>query len=98
MIEYISYTNKILQFIINIAIIWGIFYLIYYYFKIRQLDSVIEDKNKEFEKRRDEIRKKTSLQSFIDRSIEKEEREMTEFTAPLERERKRILSKVPFLK
>lgn len=95
MIEYI---NQILNLSINSFIVLGIGFLIYFYSKIKLLDSKIENKHREFEEKRDKQRERPVTQLSIDGQIKNLEREKEELLAPLERERKRILSKIPFIK
>lgn len=95
-ISMIEYINQILGLIINIAIISGICFLIYFYGKLRYLDSEIEKFHRNFEKDRDNIKGETL--SFVEGSKKVLEEKKNERVAPLERERQRIISKIPFLK
>lgn len=94
----ISFINEILDLIIKISIIFGISLLCYFYWKIKNLDIKIEKLNKEFEKKRGEIRLQTIEMHFIDSQTANEKRKFDETIAPLERERLRLLSKIPFIK
>lgn len=94
----LSYINQILDFFIKLSIISGIVILCYYYWKIRGLDGEIESLNRNFEKKRAEIRSRPVAMPVIDRQTQSEKLKMDEVIAPLERERQRLLSKIPFLK
>ena len=86
--------NELSSLIINILILIGIGFLVYFYCVLKNIDSKIETK----QNRRDEERKRTTLQSFMDKRIAKLETDRSEFIAPLERKKQRILSKIPFIK
>ena len=90
--------NELSSLIINILILIGIGFLVYFYCVLKNIDSKIETKQREFENRRDEEGKRTTLQSFMDKRIAKLETDRSEFIAPLERKKQRILSKIPFIK
>ena len=94
----LNYINQILDFLIKLSIISGIISLGYFYWKIRSLDGKIERLSTEFEKKRVEIRSRPVTMSTIDGQIQNEKIKMDETIAPLERERQRLLSKIPFLK
>ena len=102
MIECVNQINSILDLIIKTSIITGISFLIYFYFKLRYLDSKIENKHKEFEKERDVIRKGAQgrgiTTEILNRQIEKLHKDRNESVAPLERQKQRIISKIPFTK
>lgn len=90
--------NQILGLIINIAIISGICSLIYFYWRVKSLDSRIEKFHHNFEKDRDLSRVRHVPMPFIDKEINMLSKKMDEGVAPLDRERQRIISKIPFLK
>ena len=94
----LSYINQILDFLIKLSIISGIIILCYFYWKIRSLDRKIEELNNNFEKKRSGIRSRPVAMPVIDRQIENEKLKMEEVIAPLEREKQRLLLKIPFLK
>ena len=93
-----SFINQILDLIIKLGIVFSISTLVYFYLKIRSIDKKIEIQNKEFEKKREEIRLQLINTVFIDGQIKTEERKKEEILAPLKRERERIISKIPFIK
>jgi len=90
--------NNILDLIIKVSIVSGIFLLIYFYWKIRILNTKIENLIKDFEIKRNKIRQEPIAMPHIDLQTENEKRKMEEAINPLERERKRLLTKIPFLK
>jgi len=94
----LSCINQILDFFIKLSIISGIVILCYYYWKIGGLNGEIERLNRNFEKKRVEIRSQPITMSSIDGQTQSEKRKIDEAIAPLERERQRLLSKIPFLK
>ena len=98
MIERINQINQMLGFIINVAIIIGICVLIYFYYKLRSLDSKIEVIYKEFEKRRDGLGGEGVTTERRNRQIDNLEKNRNKTTASLERKRQRIISRIPFLK
>jgi len=96
----ISCINEILDLIIKIIIISGIIILIIFYWKIKILDTEIERLNKNFENERNSRRGRGVgiPEEIINGQIEQLNKEKNEKINPLERERTRILSKIPFLK
>jgi len=98
MIECINQVNHVLGFIINIAIIAGICFLMYFYFKLRSLDSKIEAIYKNFERSRDGLGGEGVTTEIRRRQIDSLGEERKKSVAPLERERQRIISKIPFIK
>lgn len=98
MIEYINQINRILGFIINVAIIVGICFLIFFYYKLRSVESKIEAIHKAFEGGRDGLGGEGVTTEIRNRQIASLEKDRNKATAPLERERQRIISKIPFLK
>ena len=96
----ISYINEILDFIIKLSIVFGIGLLIYLYRKIIVLDKKIVKINKKFEDERNSKRgqgRGIPLE-IIDGQIAELTRVYSEDISPLERERNRLLSKIPFIK
>jgi len=98
MIDYLNYFNPILDFVIKLSIVFGITLLGYFYWGIRNLDREIEELNKKFENRRGALRQQTMMRTFHDARLEQAKKEKEETIAPLERERQRLLSKIPFLR
>jgi predicted Holliday junction resolvase-like endonuclease len=90
--------NFILELIINVAIVFGILFLVIFYHKLKLLDDKIEKRHKEFEEnRKNEYGKPTSM-NILNGRVSELKRKMDEELAPIERERERIISKIPFLK
>lgn len=98
MIEFINQVNQILELIINSAIIVGIFFLIFFYCRLKSLDSKIESAHKDFEEKRDNLGGEGVTTEIRNRQIDRLEDDRKKSVAPLERERQRIISKIPFLK
>lgn len=102
MIECVDQINSILDLLIKVSIIIGIGFLVYFFIKLKFLDSEIERKDKKFEKERDDIvesaRGRGITTEILNRQVEKLEKDKNKHVAPLERERQRIISKIPFLK
>ncbi len=98
MITYINQINQILDFVINVAIITGIYFLIYFYCKLRSFDSKIESAHKDFEKKKDNLGGEGVTTEIRNRQIESLEKDKNKIVAPLEREKQRIISKIPFIK
>jgi hypothetical protein len=94
--------NFILEFIINIAILLGLGLLAYLFFRLRSIDSDIENKYKLFEKDRKEKidtgKREGVVEDVVNGQIEKLQKDLDISIAPLKRERERIISKIPFLK
>lgn len=97
-IECIDQINKILGFIINVAIITGICFLIFFYYKLRCVELKIESIHNEFEKRRDGLGGEGVTTEIRNRQIDSLEKDRDKAIAPLERERQRIITKIPFIK
>lgn len=96
--QQLAVINQILEFSINAAIIVGIFFLVYFYCKLRSLDSKIESTYKDFEKKRDNLGGEGVTTEIRNRQIDSLEKDKNKAVAPLERERQRIISKIPFIK
>lgn len=83
--------NQVLDFIIKSSIVLGLVLVVIFYTKIEKYE-------KEFEKGRNERRGQAIVEEIINRQIAELEKTKNEKVAPLERERQRLLSKIPFLK
>lgn len=90
--------NQVLELIINMAVVFGIGVLAYLYFKIRMIDSEVEEIEIEFEKRRDLAQGRHVPMGAINGEIANLRRKKDERLAPLIRARQRIVSKIPFIK
>lgn len=96
----INCINEILDLIIKTSIVFGIFCLIYFYWRIMILDKKIEKINKNFEAERSNRRNEGRgiPLEIINGQINELLRIKDESISPLERERNRFLSKIPFIK
>ena len=90
--------NFILELIINVAIIFGILFLVIFYYKLKILDEKIEKRHKEFEEGRKREYERPVSKDILNGRVSELKRKMDEEIAPIERERERIISKIPFLK
>lgn len=96
--QQLDVINQILELIINVAIVTGICFLLYFYCKLRSLDSKIEAVHNAFEEDRDGLGGEGVTTEIRKRQIDRLEEDRKKSVAPLERERERIISKIPFLK
>ena len=94
----IVYINNIFELAINIAIVSGVFILIFFYWKLNKIEIEIEKILMFSKERREVIRKQGETIGFVEGNLVIEEQKTQEQIAPLKRERERILSKIPFLK
>ena len=94
----LNYINQALNLIDKSSVVFVIILSICFYWKIKSIDKKIEILNKEFDKKREEIRSQPIAMPFIDGQTKTEKRNTDEAIAPLERERQRIISKIPFIK
>lgn len=90
--------NGVLELIINIAIVSGIFILIFFYCKLNTVEKKIGKIWIDSKKERELIERRGETIGYVQGELKNEEQKTQEQIAPLERERKRILSKIPFLK
>lgn len=98
MIKYVNYANSVFELIINIAIIFGIFILALFYWKLSRIEKEIEKILTSSEKEREIIKNQGETIRFVNGNLENEKIKKQEQILPLERKRDRILSKIPFLK
>lgn len=98
MITCIVQVNHVLEFIINVAIIIGVCFLIYFYCRLRFIESKIEAAYKNFERSRDGLGGEGVKTEIRNRQIDRLEEDRKKCVDPLERERQRIISKIPFVK
>lgn len=98
--ECIASVNEILVLVINISIVVGIFFLVYFYIFLNCLDKEIESIIKEHEKnqRAREKNPEGMTAGALDSELLRFEKLHKEKIDPLKRKRERIISKVPFLK
>ncbi|OGI94811.1 hypothetical protein A3A03_01565 [Candidatus Nomurabacteria bacterium RIFCSPLOWO2_01_FULL_40_18] len=96
----ISYINEILDLITKLIPILSVFLLGYFYWKIRIIDREIERLNKNFEGERNNKRGQGRgiPETIINGQIEELKKVKNETVAPLEREKHRLLTKIPFIK
>lgn len=96
----ISCINEILDLIIKTSIVFGIVCVCYSYFRLLVLDQKIEKLNKKFESQRDGLigQGRGIEEEIINGQIEELNKEKIKKIDPIERERNRLLSKIPFLK
>ena len=92
--------NQILDLFIKLGIVIGIVFSIYFYCKIGTLNSKIERENNKFEEESKKLRGQGRgiQEDIINRQIDELRKNKDDTIAPIERERQRLLSKIPFLK
>lgn len=102
MIENINQINSILDLVIKVSIITGILSLVYFFIKLKFLESKIESKYNKFEKDKDNALERAReggvVEAVYNGQVEKLQKDKDESIAPLEREKQRIISKIPFMK
>ena len=96
----IDFINKILDLIIKFSVVLGIVVLGYFYCRIRILDGKIEKLNRNFEENKNNKRGQGRgiPEAIINGQIEELKKAKDENIAPLEREKNRLLLKIPFIK